>query len=1038
MEKSKIAKIKTKKMNKKAIMGLVTKVFVFLAVILALIIGSAFAATSFSNKANLGGDFGKNYNGYYDIKVATYDANKSKPEDDKKLGDAEQGYKILRDKIDPLSIKNFDIQIIGDNHIKMTIPKSLYADFTELQSDIERQGAIYFTDTDGTDLLVDSATKTRVKLSDIIETSEAKVNKLTRQPIISLKFKDKSKWDSMMEKNKDKPLMIWTDIPNFIDKIRHDSNNYTKWKGYFKNLIASKELSDSEKKAVRAIFDFKTDGTGNAKTTGNLIDINDLPIANAVFKNASLEFNVKVNDSEGLLIDPNNDTKGEAANPYIDPLRGTNAKQILMKLYALSKEEYGKYLLNTERSNFDPQLNQSNTESYDIVVDTATRATQIETLINGSLKGLSFKIESYANSDNLNKKLDKSSGFINGIVILSIAAGLIVIFLLVYYRLFGLITITSIAFTAIFGLFLGSLLNISVALEVVSALFIAICLVVYANVLLYERYKRERFYSNKQLLTSFKVANKATLPAIIDTAIVILILGLAFFWGGSGILKSFATILIIATVSALITGVFITRLLYYLAIKLKMVDNKILAIPKNGLFINFKKQKVKSVKANLMTDNNEIIEVNSSESNNDVKRIKKSASRKVTWLSIVKWTPLGAVSLIILAIILGFTIGINKAPNISQGYQYTIAEEIMPTDNLNEEVKQITNAIEKDFKNQFNFEISKIVTSNYDQFDEQAIEINTNITKDELQQKFLKCLYNKYTSDEQFIKSFKIKSTASQSVIIEAIIALAISIALILVYLLFRLDWAQFTAIVIGVVSTLLISFAIIASAQLIISFEMISCFITIASLTLMTGVIMMSRAKQIKGEVSKDVYENFWNEEMKYKQDIKTLKKQHKLFIKAEIAKLNNTNEKLSDEEYNNKKREIYKQAKAMKKDDAKQIALVHKEFRAYEHENNFLINISKRTILESTKNLIIMSFIFATLIIGLLFFPIVLTNSFSFEILLAIGIFTGIYATLFIILPIWSFLEKKRTLSHLRVRKYLDSKRFGLDEQLIKGINS
>lgn len=180
-------------MDKKVIMGLITKVSIFLIVILGLIIGSVFSATSFSSKANFGGDFGKNCNGYYEIKVATYDANESKPDDDKKLGSAEQGYKILRDKIDPLSIKNFDIQIIGDNYIKMTIPKSLYSDFAELQTDIERQGAIYFTDSDGTDLLVDSGTKARVKLSYVIEASESKVHKITRKPLISLKFRDKRK-----------------------------------------------------------------------------------------------------------------------------------------------------------------------------------------------------------------------------------------------------------------------------------------------------------------------------------------------------------------------------------------------------------------------------------------------------------------------------------------------------------------------------------------------------------------------------------------------------------------------------------------------------------------------------------------------------------------------------------------------------------------------------------------------------------------------------------------------------------------------------
>lgn len=1040
MKKNKIAKIKTKKMDKKAITGLITKVSVFLIIILALIIGSVFSATSFSSKANLSGDFGKNYNGYYDIKVATYDANQSKPDDEKKLGNAEQGYKVLRDKIDPLSVKNFDIQIIGENYIKMTIPKSLYGNFADLQSDIERQGAIYFTDIDGKDLLVDSATKTRVKLSDVIESSEAKVHKKERKPIISLKFKDKSKWDSMMEKNKDqqskqdKPLIIWTDIPNFIDKVRHDSSNYPKWKGYFKDLIAS--LSESEKKAVKNIFDFTTDGTDDAKKQGNLIDIDDLPMSTAVFKNANLKFNVKVNDADGLLIDPNNDKKGEAGNKYIDPLRGPNSKQLLMKLYDLDKEEYGKYLLTDFKTiQYNPQLNENNNESYDILVKTATRAKQIETLINGSLKGLSFKIESY--SDNLGKKLDKSIGFISGIVVVSLATSLIVIFLLVYYRLFWLITLTSISFTAILSLFLGSLLNISVGLEVVSALFIAICLIVYANVLLYERYKRERFHSNKQILTSFKVANKATLPAVIDTAIVILILGLAFFWGGSGILKSFATILIISTACALIAGVFTTRLLYYLAVKLNMVDNKILAIPKNGLFINLKKKKHKTVQANLMTDSDQIIET-TSENNNESVRIKKTSVRKVTWLSIVKWTPLGAINLIVLAVILGFTIGINKAPNISQGQQYTISQQFIDN-TLEQEKEQITKSFnsQKDFKNKFNFEINIVTTSTFSQFDEKALEINTNITNDQLHDKLLKWLQTKYGSDEQFIKSFKIKSTAAQSVIVEAIIALAISIGLILAYLLFRLDWSQFIAIVIGVLSTLLISFAIVALAQLNVSFEMISCFIAIVSSTLMTGVIMMSRAKQIKGEVSKEVYENFWNEEMEYKQGIKKLKKQHQLFIKAEIAKLNNTDEKLTDEQYNIKKQEIYHQAKAMKKDDDKQIALTRKEFRAYEHENNFLINISKRTVLESTKNLIIMSFIFATLIIGLLFFPLVLTNNFSFEILLAIGIFTGIYATLFIILPIWSFLEKKRTLSNLRVRKFLDYKRVGLDEQLIKGIN-
>lgn len=146
----------------------------------------------------------------------------------------------------------------------------------------------------------------------------------------------------------------------------------------------------------------------------------------------------------------------------------------------------------------------------------------------------------------------------------SIIAGLIGLiilfaFILVYYRLPGLVACMAlIAYVCFVLLLLGSVPGVQLTLPGIAGIILGIGMAVDANVIIFERFKEE-FRSGKTLRTSFNGGFQKAFVTILDSNITTLICAIVLAVFGTGTLKSFAYTLIISIVVSMISALAITR-----------------------------------------------------------------------------------------------------------------------------------------------------------------------------------------------------------------------------------------------------------------------------------------------------------------------------------------------------------------------------------------------------------------------------------------------------------------------------------------------
>jgi len=181
-----------------------------------------------------------------------------------------------------------------------------------------------------------------------------------------------------------------------------------------------------------------------------------------------------------------------------------------------------------------------------------------------NLGALPLKLnEKYSNS--VEATLGQKS--LNATMIASlIGCGIILLFMLVFYRLPGAIAcFTLISFTWLL-LLVFKLANITLTLPGIAAFVLGIGMAVDANIITYERVKEE-LRSGKSILSSFKAGSRTSLRTIIDSHVTTMIAAAVLFALGTGTVKGFALILILTIITSLLTNVVFSRFLMDLLLK---------------------------------------------------------------------------------------------------------------------------------------------------------------------------------------------------------------------------------------------------------------------------------------------------------------------------------------------------------------------------------------------------------------------------------------------------------------------------------------
>ncbi|BBH24334.1 protein translocase subunit SecDF [Paenibacillus baekrokdamisoli] len=146
------------------------------------------------------------------------------------------------------------------------------------------------------------------------------------------------------------------------------------------------------------------------------------------------------------------------------------------------------------------------------------------------------------------------------------ALALIILFMLITYRLSGLIAnLTILGFVYICFLLLDWM-NATLTLSGIAGFILAIGMAVDANIITYEKIKEE-LMDGKSIRSACRNAAKSSFPTIVDAHVTTLIAALVLMLIGTNAVKGFAIVLMMTIIVSLFTNVFGSRFLLWLLLK---------------------------------------------------------------------------------------------------------------------------------------------------------------------------------------------------------------------------------------------------------------------------------------------------------------------------------------------------------------------------------------------------------------------------------------------------------------------------------------
>ncbi len=139
-----------------------------------------------------------------------------------------------------------------------------------------------------------------------------------------------------------------------------------------------------------------------------------------------------------------------------------------------------------------------------------------------------------------------------------IGFAIIALFMIVWYRLPGLVAIVSLAIYVLLMLALFKLIPVTLTAAGIAGLILSIGIAVDANVLIFERLKEE-LRSDKKMHEAMSEGFSRAWLAIRDSNITHVIAGIILFWFGTAFIKGFALTFVLGTVISMFTAITITR-----------------------------------------------------------------------------------------------------------------------------------------------------------------------------------------------------------------------------------------------------------------------------------------------------------------------------------------------------------------------------------------------------------------------------------------------------------------------------------------------
>ena len=134
----------------------------------------------------------------------------------------------------------------------------------------------------------------------------------------------------------------------------------------------------------------------------------------------------------------------------------------------------------------------------------------------------------------------------------------IAVMMMLYYMLFGVVSVTALAINLLLLVALLSMLQATLTLPGLAAIALALGMAIDANVLINERI-REELRDGNTPQASIRIGYEKAFGTIMDSNITTLIAGAALFMFGTGPIKGFAVVHVLGILTSMFSAVTISR-----------------------------------------------------------------------------------------------------------------------------------------------------------------------------------------------------------------------------------------------------------------------------------------------------------------------------------------------------------------------------------------------------------------------------------------------------------------------------------------------
>ena len=379
----------------------------------------------------------------------------------------------------------------------------------------------------------------------------------------------------------------------------------------------------------------------------------------------------------------------------------------------------------------------------------------------------------------------------------AVGFGLVVIFMIAVYWLMGVAAGLALAIYTAMIVVLLNLFEITLTLPGIAGIILSIGMAVDANVIIFARI-REELATGKTVQSAVKIGFEKAFSAILDGNVTTLIAALVLGFIGSGTIKGFAQTLGLGIVVSMFTALVITK-----------------SIMKAMYAAGLKKVSLYGI-------------------GKESKAIAFLSRRKVFF----------AVSLSIIAA--GFIVmGVNKSSGGS-ALNYSLEfvggtstnvtfNEDMTIEKIDQDIVPSIEAITGDG----NVQTQKVAGTN------EVIFKTRTLTVAEREQ-FKDTMVNNFSADAEKITAETISSTISSEMQSDAVVAILVATACMLLYIWFRFKDIRFGAsAVLALVHDVLVVLAFYAAAKVSVSSTFIACMLTIVGYSINATIVIFDRIRE-------------------------------------------------------------------------------------------------------------------------------------------------------------------------------------------------